>query len=734
MSYRVINGLFIGLLAISFLLGACQQTAPTPPIEELTISPTETNTQTTSATSTISPTTMITFTPEPSLTPSPTPTSTTQWDQRSLMLTPIPELDQKISSENANQVGLMAVWGNGKASTIALSPDARLLAVGTGIGVFLYDSLNFRFITTLVTPDAVQSIAFSPDSQSIALGQSNGIIDIFEINNESLIARLTIPTVDFAEPREVSVLFSQNGAALTSLTQTDNTIYINRWETSAWQPEEDISIGRGLVSFINPTSDLVGVIDGDTLQLQSLTLSDESTMISLPSSEPDTFWDRIPVYDGEIVPSTDGEFIFINNGSTILQWELSEEEITYRLNQYPDELPDPCYAVPNTCRDRTGNFAWECEQDQRIPPIETIALTPNNANLLVSINQNRSELRRTSDGFRLWEIDANFTDLAFSPNAEFFFGLKPDGTIEKRSIIDGELEYSLNQHPSRLHDIAFSPDGSVIAIGYSDSWIRVYSVLNGEMLGVLDGHATAIQFSPDGRLLGAGLEDGTVRVFELNEGRYYDLPGGHLAEVTDLAFSWDGGAILTGSKDCTISLWDLGGRYRRRNLTPGQATPFQIRAVDLSFINQNQYVLGMSDGVFRVDETEITVLFAPRNIGFKAMALSPNARQVAITGPTTWLIPALAVDPLTNLRELSFSSLESADTLAFSPNEDILCAAALQGLEFWSLNQGDHLAFKPFTPQPQKGNQPLAMDFSPNGTLIAIGKEDGLIYIFAVIE
>ena len=719
---------------LSLSLAACQrntiESAETIP----TITPTLTSTYTPSPTSTHTPTATITSTPEPTLTPSPTPTETMQWDERGLSLTPIPIFNEIITASNVNRINALAVWGNGKPNTLAISPDGSTLAVGTGIGAVLYESLNFRTITTLLTPFSVQSITFSPNNQYIALGQSQGTIDIYELERELLLARLTVPGVPFSDPYQVHVLFSPDGTYLTSIIETNATFFINRWRTGSWQQISAFSIPTGFASFLNPSADLIGIVYDNQLLLQSLSFADESRATTLPPSLPRTYWERYSQQNGDIKASSPGDFILVNNGNSIVHWKLLEEDITYRLDQYPANLPDPCYEAPNSCRNIRGAFSWVCAESTSKPTIEKILLAPDNTRFLVSRNDNRTEFRRTADGRMIWEIEINFTQVALSPNSEFFFGLRPDGTIEKRVTSDGSLLFSLHQHPSQLTGLSFAPDGSYLAVGFTDGWIRVFSVFNGEMLGVLDGSATAMQFSSDGQLLAAGLQDGTVRIFELAEGRFFDLSGGHLAKVTGIAFTDNEGTIITGSHDCTLSRWDLGRRTRRQSLTPGGSDPFQVTLLEHLYSTGSQYLLAKENGIFQVHGSEISAFYAPRNTVFSSMALSPNGRHLAATGLSTWLFPLLAQNPVRNAFELPPSINANGQALAFTPDSSLLIVAYTNGLEFWSVTDGQWLAFLPFTPPVPGTNPPVDIALSPDGSMIAMAKQDGLIYIFNVHE
>lgn len=78
--------------------------------------------------------------------------------------------------------------------------------------------------------------------------------------------------------------------------------------------------------------------------------------------------------------------------------------------------------------------------------------------------------------------------------------------------INGYLEHG---NYNDVHDLAFSPDGRLLAGGGTDSVVRIWDVESGQVLRSLP-HADellAVSFSPDGAWLATGGYDNTVVIW-----------------------------------------------------------------------------------------------------------------------------------------------------------------------------------------------------------------------------
>jgi WD40 repeat protein len=81
----------------------------------------------------------------------------------------------------------------------------------------------------------------------------------------------------------------------------------------------------------------------------------------------------------------------------------------------------------------------------------------------------------------------------------------------------------------------------------------------GTCMSVLEGHTsycTSVAFSPDGGRLVSGTRDSTVRIWNVQTGALLQVMMGHHFHVNCVAYSPDGILIASGSSDRTVILWD----------------------------------------------------------------------------------------------------------------------------------------------------------------------------------
>ena len=175
---------------------------------------------------------------------------------------------------------------------------------------------------------------------------------------------------------------------------------------------------------------------------------------------------------------------------------------------------------------------------------------------------------------RLWNVETGeqITPLPLPDTLEDATGYRGEPEEIKRVINGGNLQWKSHQH---IESIVFSPCGTLIAGGLG-TWlaagltneIRLWdtATLETRMI-ILPSQRTirpwALTFSPCGRYLvsGAwwcrGLNKAPIRIWEVATGEHIHTFWAHSTDVQDVVFSPDGTLLASGSYDGTVLLWDM---------------------------------------------------------------------------------------------------------------------------------------------------------------------------------
>jgi WD40 repeat protein len=139
-----------------------------------------------------------------------------------------------------------------------------------------------------------------------------------------------------------------------------------------------------------------------------------------------------------------------------------------------------------------------------------------------------------------------------------------------------KLRLTLDGPPSSA--VAFSPDDRfVAAVATRPATVRLWQISTGQhhrSLREISDWGYAIAFHPAGDRLAVGLER-TVAVWDPADYRPPTIWPAHGGAVLGVAFTPDGGTLLTGGADGLVKLWDPAGETKTRSLHPPEL-PVQL--------------------------------------------------------------------------------------------------------------------------------------------------------------
>jgi WD40 repeat protein len=288
------------------------------------------------------------------------------------------------------------------------------------------------------------------------------------------------------------------------------------------------------------------------------------------------------------------------------------------------------------------------------------------------------------------------TSMAFSPKGHLLAAAdEVGGTIaiwNVASLAQPRYLGSLSIPPvdARVYSLAFSPDGTTMAVGTLGSVVvwdlahpahpRLERTLNND-LGSLD-KVQAVAFSPDGPTLAAGTNSGSIVLWRV-AGRAgltvvsQIAPHNLFDGVSALAFSPDGRQMVSGNTDHIATLW---------NVRPGgEINPLATLAGQGGTVNSVAF--GRGGSIIATGSADSSVMLwrsmtdangqlavLSGSVPVYAIAISPNNRTLAAGSQESDIVLWDLHAPGAPHKDRALDVGATVNALAFSPNGRILAS------------------------------------------------------------
>jgi len=140
------------------------------------------------------------------------------------------------------------------------------------------------------------------------------------------------------------------------------------------------------------------------------------------------------------------------------------------------------------------------------------------------------------------------------------FAALANGEVHVLNITTLETIHVIQASEMSARTIAISEQLGHLAIGFSDNFIRIYSLIDFSLIKEIEAHKLSVftvQYSPDQRYLISGSRDAHLKIWDTKKD--YELKESivaHMFAINHLVFSPDSKHFVTCSMDKSIKVWD----------------------------------------------------------------------------------------------------------------------------------------------------------------------------------
>ncbi len=627
--------------------------------------------------------------------------------------------------------GAITRLGRGRNNDVAFSPDGQYFAVGTSIGLWLYELPTLSPIALLDTArGTISAVAFSADSRWIVTYTFVEHLKVWDVQSGTCVTQIEIPNKEQC-PRPG---FSQDGQHIIAPScERNGKIYTWCARTGAQLNATEIGETYGIYPFL---------FSQDKNLLTGRKRSTDSDPESILVWHVET-GEQIACFTGysesmsNLCFSPDGKYLTAGSAEgTIRIWDIESGQLTTTHNDYGDAQMFPYYSPEDgliaAAISKREVEVWHIDQDEKIDTFEHrgdnwhVCFSGDGAHLAVA---SPSEIQiwtksNNADAHTLSTLHGHIPTmdtLVFSSDEKTLAaGFWSDNVLLWDVASRRSYRPANEKLPGTSHNVYLSDSGKIVSTSVDETTLKIWEVGSSEPIAELAkpeaGLSRAEAFAPNGYRLARADRKSNIHVWERtpssgdtckNENwKKHTTLVGHAAptnqtgfsmqHIVAMTFSPDGERLASISQDRTAYLWDVNAGQQVTQLL---LTPPSTR------------------GWYREYDTGIA--FSPRGDRIAGGQWSEIVLWDAADGNTFMTLP----QPEESQRPI---------TLCFSPCGQYLAAGAwwqpdLQKVptRLWKVETGENIAtFWGHTTDVQ------CFAFSSDNTVLVSGGHDGVIYLW----
>lgn len=484
----------------------------------------------------------------------------------------------QVNLTGADLSGSVFLESFGGVTSLALSPDGKLLAIGSNQGdVTLWHMSDQQMVQQFqVHTLPITSLSFSPDGRRLATAGYAPMIIVWDLID--LDRGLWQITKAYTMMMEVPflgghVVFHPDGNRLAA-SGVDGRIHI--WDCS--------------------TGECLHILQGHQQQMvYSLAFSPDGTMLA---SGVLTF------------AAKDGG----DEQVTLRLWHVTDKQITPAMEL--SNAPLTFFSIVFSPDGRlliSGSDDWIARiwdvttghlclsLDDGASTIFVTAVAPDGTLVATGHHDGTVRLWDTQSG-ALIRLLSGHTDntwgLVFSPDSQMLISGGADRVVRLWHAQTGQLVDTFTGHSNTIYTLALSDDGQLLASGGADGFVYLWSRCEQggyEQTALFEGHTDrvmTIALHPMAPLLASAGDDRMIRIWEIRAGKKSKQPvqilHGHNGTIRKVVFHPNGQFLVSCGSDRTICLWDLASGHLVQTLCEHARTIYSV-----TFSPDGQYLVSV---------------------------------------------------------------------------------------------------------------------------------------------
>ena len=397
--------------------------------------------------------------------------------------------------------GVKARIGSGRVNVMRYSPDGNLLAVGSAIGVWIYDAHTAEPRSLLAAHSTViNSVSFTPDGETLAAACEDGTIRVWDLSTGEQKHTFTRREYSFGVD---SVSFTADGRTLAATSFYN----LDLWDiVTGVRKKLSMALENRIIEFDHLPYIMLG---GSKTSFSS----DRKTVANWGWDGIIRVWDittRKQVQTITIQPQP-------SNGQFMVSLSPDGRLLATAKRNEPIRLWDI----------DTGTETQTIITDTRHIP--NLVFSPDGT-ILASYNVN--------EPIRLWDVNTGkeqkilqrhkslVRSIAFSPDNRTLVSSNYDGSFRMWDIGIGEVKKeTIGYGHQFIKNVSLSPDrGTLMSLGSRSDAIHLWNIHTGKHKKTFKGHKNGIagaKLSPDGKhLMSWTAYDSIIRLWNINTDKH----------------------------------------------------------------------------------------------------------------------------------------------------------------------------------------------------------------------